>query len=95
MQLRLCADRVHEEWWEVKVEDAEKLYESAVSPAQDDSLLKNLSLLIKKEEAQGQLHSAHLRWHANESHSQKVGKMVGPLLQSQQGVSRAGGQCGS
>ena len=38
-------DKAHEEWWEARAEEAEKLYEVAVSRGCGGSLLKELKLI--------------------------------------------------
>ena len=40
-----CADRAHEEWWETKAAEAERLHEVSVSLGHNGSLLKDLKLL--------------------------------------------------
>ena len=42
---RKCADKAHEEWWEAKVKEAERLHEAAVRLSHGGSLLKDLRLL--------------------------------------------------
>ena len=45
MVSRKCADKAHEEWWEAKAEEVERLHEAAVRLGHGGSLLKDLRLL--------------------------------------------------
>ena len=49
MMSRKCAEKAHEEWWEAKAEEAERLHEAAVKLGHGGSLLRDLRLLRNEQ----------------------------------------------
>ena len=69
---RKCADKAREEWWEGKVEQAEKLCEAAVRLGRGGSLLKDLRLLQKRQKADTTLLATYWPLTAHSSTAQPV-----------------------
>ena len=78
-----CVDKAREDWWEAKVEEAERLHETAVRLGHGGSLPKDLKFLKSRQKIKAD--SMLLAQNGTElcSAVDKVGKMVGTLYTSE------------